>query len=146
MEYYRNQYIRNNKFIVQKPVNRGSLIYTLPLYPEPITEPEPLDAKIITAYEKLKETLDTIQINIDNLTIKHDEMVTSIDSAKKGGISYIVMKRMDDLKVIKNDLETEKEKYEQLEKDNKELKQIIDKYTKYIDMYNHLCELEEEFR
>ena len=143
MDHYRNEYIRNNKFIVQKPVYRGSLIYTLPLYPEPITEPEPLDPKIVTEYEKLKETLDTIQVNINNLTIKHDEMTISIESAKKGGISFIIMKRMDDLKVIKTDIETEKEKYEQLEKDNKELKQIIDKYTKYIETYNHLCELEE---
>ena len=144
MDHYRNQYIRNNKFIEQKPVNRGSLIYTLPLYPEPITEPEPLDPKIVAEYDKLKTTLDTIQIKIDDLTIKHDEMVISIESAKKGGISFIIMKRMDDLKVIKNDLETEKEKYVQLEKDNKDLQQIINKYTKYIEMYNHLCELEEE--
>jgi len=144
MDHYRTDYIRKYKVEAVKPLNRGSLIHTLPLYPEPIIEPELLDPKIVEEYEKIKIILDTIQKKIDDLTVKHDEMTISIESAKKGGISYIVMKRMDDFKVIKTDLETEKEKYEQIEKDNKELKNIIDKHTKYIEMYDYLCKLQEK--
>ena len=144
MEHYRKEYIRKYKSIVEKPLNRGTLIYTLPLYPEPITEPEPLDPKIVQEYEKIKNLLDTLQVNINNLTVKHDEMITSIESAKKGGISFIIMKRMDDLKLIKTELDAEKEKHDQIEKDNKELKNIIDKHTRYIEMYDHLCKLQEQ--
>jgi len=132
-------------------VNRGS-ISALPISSAsfaslgPVKKPEPLNSQVLAEYDNFKNTLKDVQKKIDELTLKKDEINNSIDNAKKGGISFIIMKRMDDLKVVMKQLEIEEERYQKIEKDNSILKIKIDAYNDNLNSYNYICKLEEEIK
>ena len=56
------------------------------------------------------------------------------------------MKRIDELKVITDELEIEEERYQQIEKNNMDLKIKMNEYNEYLEMYNHVAKLEEEVK